>query len=151
MTGPTAARLFNLRDVEIDISKALERAPPLRNYQPVDYAQPAIRTPMPDYAMHRDGVNEVGKLSAEAVVREYEAAAKQIEAMGAELQDAAKKCEDMTAGVHAMISEVKETAERFRDEGKRIFLQIEDCALMTAEVRATCDALKNKIAGPVAS
>ena len=40
---------------------------------------------MPDYVEHRNGVNEVGKLSAEAVVREYEAAVKEIEALGTEL------------------------------------------------------------------
>jgi len=50
-------------------------------------------SPMPDYVEHRNGVNEVGKLSAEAVVREYEAAVNEIEALGTELQEAANKCE----------------------------------------------------------
>lgn len=144
----TAARVFNLIDVEQDIAAALKDSPPLRAPQPVDYAPPAVRAPMPDYAVHRDGVNEIGKLSAEAAVKEYEAAAKEIEAMGTELMDAAKRCEIMTASVHEAIAEVKETAARYRDAGKAMFLQIEDCALMTAEVRATCDALKLKIAGP---
>ena len=144
----TAERVFHLHDVEADIEEAIRAAPPARDPVPVDYAQPRVRSPMPDYAVHREGVNEVGRLSAEAVVKEYEAAAKEIEAMGTELQDAAKRCEAMTAGVHAMVAEVKETASRFRDEAKTIFLRIEDCSLMTAEVRATCDALKLKIAGP---
>ena len=47
---------------------------------------PALRgppsAPMPDYVEHQDGVTRVGALTAEAVVRDYEAAAKEIEAMG---------------------------------------------------------------------
>jgi proteasome assembly chaperone (PAC2) family protein len=101
---------------------------------------------MPDYVEHKEGVNQVGKLSAEAVVREYDAAVKEIEALGAELSAAAKKCEMMVAGVHAMVNEIKELAANYREEGKRYFLQIEDCSLMTAEVRTVCEALKKKIA-----
>ncbi|WP_249164237.1 hypothetical protein [Bradyrhizobium jicamae] len=103
-------------------------------------------SPMPDYVEHRNGVNEVGKLSAEAVVREYEAAVKEIEALGTELQLAAKKCETMVAGVHDMIAEIKEFAAGYRDQGKRFFLQIEAVSLMTSEVRDTCEVLKKKIA-----
>lgn len=103
-------------------------------------------SPMPDYVEHRNGVNEVGKLSAEAVVREYEAAVKEIEALESELQAAAKNCEAMVAGVHEMIAEIKEFAAGYRDQGKRFFLQIETVSLMTTEVRNTCEALKKKIA-----
>jgi hypothetical protein len=104
------------------------------------------KSPMPDYVEHKDGVNQVGKLSAEAVVREYDAAVKEIEALGAELADAAKKCEAMVAGVHAMVGEIRELAANYREEGKRYFLQIEDCSLMTSEVRSVCETLKKKIA-----
>ena len=51
---------------------------------------------MPDYVEHSDGATEIGKLSAEAVVREYEAAAKDIEALGVELIEKARQCEAMT-------------------------------------------------------
>jgi hypothetical protein len=102
--------------------------------------------PMPDYVEHKEGVNQVGKLSAEAVIREYDAAVKEIEALGAELADAAKKCEAMVAGVHAMVNEIKELAANYREEGKRYFLQIEDCSLMTSEVRTVCETLKKRIA-----
>jgi proteasome assembly chaperone (PAC2) family protein len=101
---------------------------------------------MPDYVEHKEGVNQVGKLSAEAVVREYDAAVKEIEALGAELTEAAKKCEAMVAGVHATANEIRELAANYREEGKRYFLQIEDCSLMTSEVRSVCETLKKKIA-----
>ena len=107
---------------------------------------PLPKGPMPDYVEHKEGVNKVGKLSAEAVVREYDAAVKEIEALGAELTEAAKKCEVMVAGVHSMVNEIKELAANYRDEGKRYFLQIEECSLMTSEVRTVCEALKKRIA-----
>jgi len=108
--------------------------------------RPLPNGPMPDYVEHRQGVNQVGKLSAEAVVREYDAAVKEIEALGVELAEAAKKCEAMVAGVHSMVGEIKELAANYREEGKRYFLQIEDCSLMTSEVRTVCETLKKRIA-----
>ena len=50
--------------------------------------------------------------------------------------------------VIAVTEEMKDTAARYREEAKRIFLQIENCTLMTAEVRKTCTELKEKIAAP---
>jgi len=108
---------------------------------------PAIA--MPDYVEHRDGATEIGKLSAEAVVREYEAAAKEIEAMGVELIELVKQCEATTRDALVVTEELKETAGRYREEAKRVFLQIENCSLVTAEVRKTCTELKEKIAARV--
>jgi len=109
-----------------------------------DHALP--KGPMPDYVEHKEGVNQVGKLTAEAVVREYDAAVKEIEALGAELIEAAKRCEAVVAGVHSTVNEIKELAANYREEGKRYFLQIEECSLATSEVRTVCAALKKKIA-----
>jgi hypothetical protein len=103
---------------------------------------------MPYYVEHRDGATEIGKLTAEAIVGEYETAAKEIEGMGAQLIDCAKRCEAMTRDALFVIEEMKETAARYREEAKRVFLQIENCSLMTAEVRKTCTELKQKIAVP---
>ena len=134
---PTDA-LLGLERLERQINNAVVPRPPRAAVRPL--------SPMPDHVEHRNGVNEVGKLSAEAVVREYQAAVNEIEALGTELQEAAKKCEAMVAGVHATVSEIKELAANYREEGKRYFLQIEDCSLMTSEVRSVCETLKKKIA-----
>ena len=100
---------------------------------------------MPDYVEHEEGVTRVGALSAEAVVRDYEAAAKEIEAMGTELIGAAKRCEAMTAEVHNAIAFVRDTAASYREEAKKIFKRIEECAIMTEEVRNTCESVKLKM------
>ena len=145
----TQSPLLDADEIEGEIGNIVH------NSRLTDHVSPAIRAmqndhplpkgPMPDYVEHRQGVNQVGKLSAEAVVREYDAAVKEIEALGVELSEAAKKCEAMVAGVHSMVGEIKELAANYREEGKRYFLQIEDCSLMTSEVRTVCEALKKKI------
>jgi hypothetical protein len=100
---------------------------------------------MPDYVEHLDGVSRVGALTAEAVVRDYESAAKEIEAMGAELISAVKRCEAMTADVHNAIAFMRDTAEAYRQEGKKIFKRIEECALFTENVRKACQDVKRRI------
>ena len=83
-------------------------------------------------------------LTAEAVTREYESALKEIEAMGAELISVAKKCEAMTSDVQNLI---RDTAEAYRQEGKKIFERIEECAVSTEDVRKTCEDVKRSIRG----
>ena len=128
-----------LADIEREIAAEVRNSPPR-------VAAPTMA--MPDYVEHSDGATEIGKLSAEAVVHEYEAAAKEIEAMGAELIGLVKQCEAMTRDALAVTEELKKTAGRYREEAKRVFFQIENCSLVTAEVRKTCTELKEKIAAP---
>src|SRR4029453_13548364 len=84
------------RGIEEEIQNKL----PVREPGPAKLTLSAIGAPspdMPDYVEHRDGATEIGKLSAEAVVREYEAAAKEIEAVGAELTERVAQCQTMIA------------------------------------------------------
>lgn len=115
--------------------------PPLQTW-----AAPAIQ-PLPDYVAHRDGVPRAGALSAEAMVRDYEAAAHEIELMGAELLSAAEKCEAMTAEVHDAIAYMHETAVSYREQSKYLVRRIEECALFTKEVLDTCETIKRRIEG----
>jgi hypothetical protein len=154
MVQSIVERVSSVIDLEGEIEAEFRKRPPHHEPRPVTFAPPRVREPsgsmpdtgsMPDYVEHREGATEIGKLTAEAIVREYEAAAKDIEAMGEELIERVKQCEAMTL---AVTQEMKETAMRYREEAKRIFVQIEDCSQMTAEVRKTCTELKEKIAAP---
>ena len=71
--------------------------------------------------------------------------------LGAELTEAANKCEAMVAGVHSMVNEIKELAANYREEGKRYFLQIEEGSLITSEVRLPAKASRKKIAANFAA
>jgi hypothetical protein len=138
----------NLTDIEHDLEEALRskrsaRGPGHDNAAPPRVSAPALA--IPEYVEHQDGATEIGKLSAEAVVREFEAAAKGIEAMGAELIERVKQCEAMTRNAFAVTEELKETAARYREEAKRVFVEIESCSQVTSEVRKTCTELKERI------
>lgn len=106
---------------------------------------PLASTALPEYVEHKEGVSRVGAVTAEAIVRDYEAAAKEIEAMGAELISAARKCEAMTAEVHNAIAYMRDTAIAYRAEAKKIFNRIEHCALLTEEVRMACENIKRRM------
>jgi hypothetical protein len=129
---------LDLARLEADVTAALPALPDRA-------ATPLPPEPMPDYVEHREGVSRVGRLTAEAVVRDYEAAAKEIEAMGTELISAAKKCEAMTGEVHTAIAFMRDTAASYREEAKKIFLRIEECALFTEDVRKTCETVKRRM------
>ena len=151
MAQSTKPPIFDAVDLEREIEEEFRKQPQDRESQPSDFAPLSVRAPdiaLPDYVEHRDGATEIGKLSAEAVVREYEAAAKDIEALGVELVEHVKQCEAMSRQTLIVIDELKETAERYREEAKRVFLQIEECSQISAEVRKTCIELKEKIAVP---
>jgi len=131
----------NRDDIERDIGDLLQ----ISN-RPLSSNNDHPLGPMPDYVEHKEGINQVGKLSCEGIAREYDAAVKEIETLGAELNETARKCEAMVSDGHALVNEMKELASSYREEGKRQFLQIEERSLMASEVRAVCEALKNKLA-----
>ena len=136
-----------LTEIERAIEAEVRSRPPA--YEPNSAVQPRVSAPamaMPDYVEHSAGATEIGKLSAEAVVREYEIAAKEIEAMSAELIELVKQCEAVTRDAVTVTDELKEIAGRYREEAKRVFLQIENCSQVTAEVRKVCTELRDKIA-----
>ena len=150
MDKSIAGQVYNIADLEKEIEAEVWNSPPIRGQRSVDFVPPRVRAPttaIPDYVEHREGATEVGKLSAEAVVREYEAAAKDIEDLGVELVGHVKQCEAMSREALTVIEELKETAGRYREEAKRVFLQIENCSRVTAEVRRTCVEMRKKIAG----
>jgi hypothetical protein len=135
-------------DLERDIQAEIRSRPLVHEARATQFETPTIGAPalgMPDYVEHREGATEIGKLSAEAVVREYEETAKEIESMGVELVERVKQCEAMTRDALSVTTELKEIAARYREEAKRTFDHIEACSLMVAEVRKTCAELRDKI------
>jgi hypothetical protein len=144
------ARLTNkdhLTEIERAIEAEVRNRPPI--YEPTPAAPQSVIAPaiaMPDYVEHSEGATEIGKLSAEAIVREYEIAAKAIEAMGEELINLARQCEAMTRNAFAVNEELKQAAAGYREEAKRVFVHIENCSQLTVEVSKACADLRERIA-----
>ncbi|HET7887172.1 MAG TPA: hypothetical protein VFL62_13170 [Bradyrhizobium sp.] len=138
----TAARPFDISQIEGEIHEAVVHRTP--HIQPVDSVPRVLA--VPDYVNHREDATEIGKLSAEAIVREYELTAKEIEAVGEFVKEMAQRCEQLTTSASAMLKDIKATAARYRKEGKRIFNEIESCSSATDEVRQLCETFRDRIA-----
>lgn len=138
----TAMRPFDVGQIEGDIREAVQQRPP--HIQAVEHVTrpPAV----PEYVSHREDVTEIGKLSAEALVKEYEVTAKEIEAIGEFVKEMAQRCEQLTASASEMLKDIRTTAARYRKEGKHIFNEIESCSSATDEVRRLCETFRDKIA-----
>ena len=130
---------FDVSRLEDEVQEAVQQRQP--HIHSVDY----LPRPVPEYVVHRDDVSEIGKLSAEAIVKEYEATAKEIEAMGQTMNEMVQRCEQLTASASSMLKDIKATATRYRKEGKRMFDEIEQCSKATDEVRSLCESFRDKI------
>lgn len=137
-----AAKPFDVARLEEDVRDAVAQRP---HIQAVEYTPRTAPPPVPEYVAHRDDVTEIGKLSAEAIVKEYEETAKEIEAMGGMVREMVQRCEQLSASASAMLKDIKSTAARYRKEGKRMFNEIESCSSATDEVRRMCETFRDKI------
>jgi hypothetical protein len=138
-----AVKPFDVTRLEDEVRDVVQqRQPPV---QAVDYTPRPTAPPVPEYVSHREDVTEIGKLSAEAIVKEYEATAKEIEAMGEFVKEMVQRCEQLTASSAAMLKDIKLTAMRYRKEGKRMFNEIESCSTTTDEVRKLCESFRDRV------
>ena len=145
----TTGKALELVDVE---HVTLTKSAPLRDHRTIGFAAPPkVRmpsSPMPPYVEHHADVDQIGKLSAEAVIAQYEGAVKALEAMGTTLIDCVKRAETMAAGCKDAIAYLQDTAQKYREEAKLVFDRIEQASVVTAEVRSLCDEMRKKIEHP---
>ena len=139
----SAVKQLDANRLEGEVREAVQNHP---HIHAVDYAPQHTVPPVPEYVSHREDVSEIGKLSAEAIVKEYEETAREIEAMGDVVRDMVQRCEQLTGSASAMLKDIKATAARYRNEGKRMFTEIESCTSATDEVRRLCEAFRDKLA-----
>jgi hypothetical protein len=145
MRGQNATiKSFDVTRIEDELRDAVLQKQP--HIQAVDYAQRTPTPPVPDYVSHTEGVTEIGKLSAEAIVREYEETAKEIEAVGEVVKEMVQRCEQLATSASNMLKDIKTTAARYRKEGTRMFNEIESCSTTTEEVRRLCEGFRDKVA-----
>jgi signal transduction protein with GAF and PtsI domain len=136
---------FDANRLEGEVRDAVQQSQP--HVQALDFIPRTTLMPrVPDYVSHREDVSEIGKLSAEAIVKEYEETAKEIETMGNVVREMVQRCEQLTASASAMLADIRTTAARYRKEGKRMFTEIESCSSATEEVRRLCEAFRDKLA-----
>jgi len=142
-TQSAVVKPFDAGRLEDEVRDAVHQNRPY--VQANDVPRTVLAPPVPEYVSHRDDVSEIGKLSAEAIVKEYEETAKEIEAMGDVVREMVKRCDQLSGSATSMLKDIKATAARYRKEGKRMFTEIEACASATDEVRRLCENFRDKI------
>ena len=136
---------FDANRLEGEVRSAVQQSHP--HVQALDFRPSTALAPrVPEYVSHREDVSEIGKLSAEAIVKEYEETAKEIETMWNVVREMVQRCEQLTTSASAMLADIRATAARYRKEGKRMFTEIEACSSATDEVRRLCESFRDKIA-----
>ena len=135
---------FDANRLEGEVRDAVQQSHP--HVQALDFRPQTALPRVPDYVSHREDVSEIGKLSAEAIVKEYEETAREIETMGNVVREMVQRCEQLTESASAMLADIRATAARYRKEGKRMFTEIESCSSATDEVRRLCETFRDKLA-----
>lgn len=118
-------------------------------------AIPALPT-HPSYVEPRAGVPQVGALSAQALVQDFEKTAKAIEEMSHDLSASASQSlgelnalaasyQAMEDQIKAVNEHVRETAAMYREEAKLVFLRIEDTTLRMQEVRQMSEQMRERL------
>jgi SMC interacting uncharacterized protein involved in chromosome segregation len=136
-----------MNDKSIEDLMGLARYAELHNDVPpsiVDSPQPVIEPANQPIAEP----NEIGRLSAEAVQSQYEAAAKAVEDMGLAVQDRIKKLENALRECDRDMKLLGEVAHTIRDKGNLVYAQIEETSSVSKDLRAIAEGFRVKVTSP---
>lgn len=137
------ARVFNIKKVEEDIAALF---PP--GQRPVEYAPPLLRA-QAGVAVSVPITDDLGRLTSQAVSSQYDEAIKSLELMGQTLLACVRDAEAMSTQCRDALDYVRETADFYRAEAKRISDHIAHASRLTGEVRNVCDDMRERIRQPL--
>jgi hypothetical protein len=106
---------------------------------------PATTMMTPIMSTQMRDLDELGKMSAEAVLTQYEAAAKAVEEMGREVTTLVKRMGEKLIECDTDMKHLIETAAAIREKGKHSQALIEQVSALSTEIRRTCDEFKKKV------
>jgi hypothetical protein len=93
---------------------------------------------------------DLGALSAEAVLMQYEAAAQSFEELGTEIKDRIARLQAALAECDSDLRLIAEGAKAIREKGRLAHAQIAEACLVSSQIRQTCDAFSKTLAAPEA-
>ena len=93
----------------------------------------------------KQNLDDLGRMSAEAVLTQYEAAAKAFEEMGDAVKDRVAKIAGALLECDRDMKEIAETAELIREKGRHVQIQIEEASALSNDIRTACNEFKRKI------
>ena len=90
-------------------------------------------------------LDDLSRMSAEAVLTQYEAAARSVEEMGKAVKNMVKQLGAAMIECDVDMKHVAETAEAIREKGKHTEALIEQVGSLSKSIRAACDDFKKKV------
>jgi uncharacterized coiled-coil DUF342 family protein len=90
-------------------------------------------------------LDDLGRMSAEAVLTQYEAAAKAVEEMGVSVKDRVAKIASALLECDKDMKEIAETAKSIREKGEHVRAQIEEASALSNDIRNACIEFKRKV------
>jgi len=110
---------------------------------PTDPLDHVFKTP-PAAPVKRD-LNDLGRMSAEAVSAQYEEAATAFEAMGREAKERIAAIAGSLIELDKDLKAIADTAAAIRDKGHRVKLQIEEASALSVGIRDSAIDVKKKL------
>ena len=107
--------------------------------------QDALKRQQIGQAVEHVGEKDVGRLSAEAVLSQYERAAKAIESMGDDMKVSIANLEAAMVEADAAMKAVTELAATIREKGKLHQVQVEQATLMAKDITDACVEFRRKV------
>lgn len=101
------------------------------------------RTPPPK--LESAITEDIGRMSAEAVMQTYELTAKGVEEMGNAVKDRVAKLEAALVECDKDMKLIAEAAAMIREKGKLMSAQIEEASDLSKTIRSACDEFKRKV------
>jgi hypothetical protein len=86
-------------------------------------------------------LSDISRMSADAMLAQYEAAAKAVEEMGVSAS------RNIARIGEALAAEIAEAAAVIRGKGKLAQSLVEDAGTLTRDIRDTCNGIKRKVGG----
>jgi uncharacterized coiled-coil DUF342 family protein len=110
----------------------------------LDHLEREISRPRP-IAPKSPQIDELGRMSAEAVLAQYEATAQEVEKMGDTIKDSVKKLGQSMIECDNDMKVVLETAAAIREKGKHNEALIARISDMSKVIREACAAFKKQM------
>lgn len=120
---------INLRTLEEEVSEVVRRPPAREDDAPVI----DVRNP------------DLGKLSAQAVMTQYEHTAEQVEALGKMVKDLTPQLESSLAELDHDLKTIAEAAKQIRNKGEHTKLLIETASNLSKAIREACEDFTKKM------
>ena len=98
-----------------------------------------------DYAPPSRALDDLGRMSADAVLAQYEATAKEVEAMGDLVKASVRKLGQSLIECDNDMKVVAETAAAIRDKGKHHEALISQISDMSKAIREACAAFQKQM------